>query len=84
MLDIVALRTKVSDLLYRLDDNEFLYVSTGSEGDGLVSAVMRACVEAHRFDQQFIIHALFESGGWREQSDHFAEGVDTPQGSEMI
>ncbi len=58
---------KVYTILMELHEAEFLYVSNGSMGEGMVGAVARRCRETGVYDQQSIMALLLEASDLESQ-----------------
>lgn len=74
---------KVMCILGRLHDEEFIYISNGTEGDFLVGCVANKCAIEGIYDQQSIIRFILEEVAdadhvrfWKDISDGVRAGRD--------
>jgi hypothetical protein len=87
-LDASDTSGKVTDILFRLTGEtggpSWLYISNGTEGEGVVHSVVQQCQEAGIYDQSFIVLRLFaaadygetHSAFWKKISDGVRAGND--------
>lgn len=86
-LDRANTTDKVSDLLHHLAgewaDAEYVCVSNGSHGAGIVEAVTAECQKQHRYDQLFILVQILDVNGasahsdfWKKVNDGIVAGED--------
>lgn len=82
-LDKEHLYMKVSGLLLDLHDNRFVYISNGSEGEGITDHVYQKCRNARRYDQAYILKSIIEAVGWRSHSDYWRKQAKSWQPPEQ-
>lgn len=81
-LDRDAIHRKVYALLTHLHEQRLVYVSNGTEGDGIIAAVADRCVAAGRYDQGtillFLLEAMTPDGAayWQRIGDGIRAGND--------
>lgn len=81
-LDRAELERKVGAVMHDLHDANFIYISNGTGGDGLTSAIAERCRAEGRYDQGSIALFILESqvpshaAYWKGISDGIVDGHD--------
>lgn len=82
LMDKSNILTKVEDILHHLHEEDFIYISNGSEGMVLSAMVVNRCYNENRYDQYSIIDFIYDlerpehADYWRKIGMAIREGHD--------